>query len=416
MSKQQRALAIVLIIGCIGYARWIVLPAARANTHGFAAYYAAAYLLTHTPQNMEHVYDNDWFAAQISSVGIPGVYDIFNIQPPTMSLMLLPVVFLPPGTARWIWILQSLGLLLGGLVLLARALRLPLQCGVWIFPICLLYTPVTETLQYGQAYLLLFCLVCLLVWALLQNKDSVAGIALGSMLMLKSAAVWLWPLLLLKQRGRALLWACAMAASIGIISLPLIGVKTWRAYIGLLPQLARAPERPVTAYQTVTSLWGHLMVFDAKWNPSPLVNWPLPATVLTVTVLIITLVLSAHWSQLKGDPLETQALSLALFLSLVVTNTPFAEGYHYVLVLPAVLIAGWWAWQAKPGWKHWAILAMVTFLLGAPLPYKSPGLTAGWLALVAYPRVYGAFLLWGWLGWALHKEHRENRIDRAGRS
>ncbi len=37
--------------------------------------------------------------------------------------------------------------------------------------------------------------------------------------------------------------------------------------------------------------------------------------------------------------------------------------------------------------------------MGAPLPYRSVRLEAGWLALLAYPRVYGAYLLWGvWPG------------------
>jgi hypothetical protein len=43
-------------------------------------------------------------------------------------------------------------------------------------------------------------------------------------------------------------------------------------------------------------------------------------------------------------------------------------------------------------------------LLAAPLPYTDPALGAGWAALLAYPRVYGAWLLWGWLVRALWKE------------
>jgi hypothetical protein len=31
------------------------------------------------------------------------------------------------------------------------------------------------------------------------------------------------------------------------------------------------------------------------------------------------------------------------------------------------------------------------------LPYRDAALDDGWLALLAYPRVYGAWLLWAWL-------------------
>ena len=93
------ALAPLLAAWVAAYALWVVLPAARATTHGFAAYYTAARLLLNEPETMAHIYDNDWFAAQIVDSGIHGVYDIFNIQPPTMGLMLLPLVPLPAGAA-----------------------------------------------------------------------------------------------------------------------------------------------------------------------------------------------------------------------------------------------------------------------------------------------------------------------------
>jgi hypothetical protein len=44
-----------------------------------------------------------------------------------------------------------------------------------------------------------------------------------------------------------------------------------------------------------------------------------------------------------------------------------------------------------------AWLAIAIALLAAPLPYRDPALDEGWLALLAYPRVYGAWLLWAWL-------------------
>jgi hypothetical protein len=53
------------------------------------------------------------------------------------------------------------------------------------------------------------------------------------------------------------------------------------------------------------------------------------------------------------------------------------------------------------GWLAWGALALAALLLGAPLPYKAPQIQAGWRALAAYPRGYGAYLLWGWIGWAL---------------
>ena len=224
------------------------------------------------------------------------------------------------------------------------------------------------------------------------------GLALGLVLALKFAGAWLWPLLLVAGRWRVLAWAGVFVAGLALISLPLIGISVWQSFVALLPDSLTDPRRTVTAYQTVTSLFGHLLDHDARWNPAPLVDAPWAARALSLGVTFGALVLSARWARRAG---QSRPLSMALSMALVVTNAPFAEGYHYALTLGPLLVAGWWAWRARLGWRAWAMLALAALLLGAPLPYKAAQIQAGWWALAAYPRVYGAYLLWGWIAWAL---------------
>jgi disulfide bond formation protein DsbB len=94
-------------------------------------------------------------------------------------------------------------------------------------------------------------------------------------------------------------------------------------------------------------------------------------------------------------------LSLALFSALLAPNAPVAEGYHYILVLPSLLVGLWHVQHQARDWRAWLVPLLAALLIGAPLPYTSRRLQGGWLALVAYPRVYGAYLLWAWLGWRL---------------
>jgi hypothetical protein len=441
------------------YAALVALPAARSNA-GFAVYYTAAYLLAREPWELPNVYNDAWFVAKLNHVALPGVYDIMFYNPPTVSLMLLPLAWLPPEAARAAWALLGLPLLAGGLVFLARALTLPALWGVWALPFALLYAPITENIRAGQAYLLLFFLLCAAFWALerpdegrrtmddarqqttiyrlssivrVQKAGAVAGLALGLMLILKAAGFWLWPLLLAARRWRAVAWACGAAAALALLTLPRIGGATWRAYLELLPGAAGDPKRTVTAYQTVTGLFGHLLDYDARWNPAPLADAPWAPHALTLVVALGALALTARWvsarhppallRQARGEAFLTRGegehespplprlgeggrgvrepLALALCMALLVTNAPFAEGYHYTLALPSLLVAAWWAWRARLGWGAWAVLGAAALLLGAPLPYKSARLQSGWPALLAYPRVYGAYLLWGWLAWAL---------------
>jgi hypothetical protein len=46
--------------------------------------------------------------------------------------------------------------------------------------------------------------------------------------------------------------------------------------------------------------------------------------------------------------------------------------------------------------SDFAWLTATLFLIGWPLPYTAPELARGWLALLAYPRLYGGWALWLW--------------------
>ncbi len=401
----------VMAIGFLAvYCVQVVLPATRTTTNGFAAYYTASYLLAHSPQQMDRIYDDAWFRTQIARAGIRGVRDIFNIQPPTMALILWPLAGLSPGIARLIWTLCSLVFLLGGVALLAHRLGLSRRQVGGIYLLCLLYAPAMDNLREGQVYLLLFFWLCLVFWALgpfppkshPSQADGVAGTALGLMLVLKTGAAWLWPLLLLGGRWRSLLWAAAISAGVALVTLPWFGLEVWRLYGLQLPLLATMPERYVTAYQTTTSLFGHVLIYDPVWNPQPIARCAWLAKALTGGVWLLSLYLSARWGRLREPQQEVRMLTLALFGALIAANSPLGTEHHTLFVLPSLIVAFWWAWRAELDRDVWLLLILAALLLGAPLSYLSHRLEGGWLALLAYPRVYGAYLLWGWLGWALH--------------
>ena len=79
-------------------------------------------------------------------------------------------------------------------------------------------------------------------------------------------------------------------------------------------------------------------------------------------------------------------LSAAIVLS--VLAGPMAEDYHFaVLAVPIVLLLS----TAAPVWP-WILLVAMLLLL--PLRLTAFRFQDGWLSLVAYPRLYAAWLLW----------------------
>ena len=380
----------------------VVRTLARLHTDGFAGYYTIGHIAVYTPEQLALAYDEAWYGPQVVRLTAPGVREVFKNQPPPGSLLLAPLVWLPYPTARLVWLLLNLGFLVVSLMLLARAVRWPARAGLWIAPFCLLYRPVYENLRQGQMYLWLLVWLCLALWALAQHPprratDALGGVMLGLLLIFKTALIWLWPLLWLARRQRVLPWGVITAAAVAALTLPYLGLAPWRAYLNQMPLLFTMPDRYATGYQTITSLFGHLFVAAPPFSPAPVAHLPALATALTLTVQMTTLVITARGQRMLGTDHAGRVLSLALLLALATANAPLGEGYHYTLILPALLMAAWWAWTARLPWSQWALLALAALLLSLPWPYQSPQLSAGWWALLAYPRVYGAYALWGWL-------------------
>jgi hypothetical protein len=149
----------------------------------------------------------------------------------------------------------------------------------------------------------------------------------------------------------------------------------------------------VTAYQSTAGLLRHLLATDATWNPGGLTNLPLAARGIGVAVsawVIVVTILVAR--RARADLVA----AFAVTGSVLALNV--AQEYTYTLLLMPVAVALGRcaaATRLRPGWTAW--LAIAIALIAAPLPYRSTVLEEGWLALLAYPRVYGAWLLWAWL-------------------
>jgi hypothetical protein len=213
------------------------------------------------------------------------------------------------------------------------------------------------------------------------------------------------------------------------LSLALTGADVWLAYVSRLPELVTSPARYVAAYQTTAGLFGHLLVYDARWNPAPIAHLPARAAALSAAAFLAGLVITLRAEPATAANHDRRALHVALMASLVVTNSPFAEEHHYVLVLPSLVIAWWWVALGTVSvtpvtgnvpavtWRRWgscAALAAATIALVAPLPYEAQALTDGAMAILAYPRVYGACLLWAWLLFAPENHQlAERRVTMA---
>jgi hypothetical protein len=384
--------------------RFALLTASVATRHsdGFGAYYTSARLL-HAGVDVARFYDDQWFNTQVGFI-VPGVQDIYTPNPPPTAALLLPLARLSYGAARTIWTLLS-ALILGMVIFwLAREARLPNPWALAFAALALLFEPVITNMRQGQAYVFLLSLTAITWHGYRTRRDGMAGIALGLMLVFKTAGILLPLLFLWRRRWRALAATCVTILVVVLASLLTMGQAAWRTYLDVLPKERNEPDFMVTAYQTQYSLLHHLFVFDARWNPNPLFRQPALGGWLSLLATIVVLAIIAYVLQRSrsGD------LSFGAFVIASIVISPFSLDYHYtLLLLPIALLVSRLS-RSGARWS-WLVLGAGLFLIAAPLPYLSERFSVGAWALLAYPRLYGALLL---LALTLRESNREETAPK----
>ena len=345
----------------------------------------------------------------------PSVFEIFTPNLPTVSLLALPLAGLSAQLSRDVWIgLSVLALFCtcGVLLRVGVALDQSWERSSWILlvGVVVLLPAIGANLEVGQTYLFLSLLLALALWGVVYQVNALLGGALGVAFVLKTCGLFLWLVLLFQQRWRALGAGIGLIVGVSLASLPWIGLNTWLAYPLAVQEFSGRGSLAVSAYQTIAGLFKHLFAFDPVWNSAPINDWPLVAVIAPVAITLVGLGLTI-WLGRSSDP----PLFFAALLPPAIIAMPVAEEYHFVLLLSSifVIISYMLKWspllfidQTKERGTNlslsynsehkgvWLGLGAALLLLIAPIPFKYADWDSGWWALLAYPRLYGAGLLW----------------------
>jgi hypothetical protein len=360
---------------------------------GFGSCYTVAVLASQR-QDVARAYNDAWFGARVQEL-VPGVFDVFAPNPPTRVLLCAPFAVFDYVTARVLWTILSLAIVTAAVGWLAWETRLG---GAWLagaIVFVLLYQPLWANTRYAQAYALLLGLLVVAWSAYLRGRERLLGLGLAGLVVVKLAMPFLWLLILAQRRLAALGWALFAVALACLASLLLLGVDTWLAFLGRLADVHASASLAVTAYQTQMGLLRHLFTRDAQWNPAPLLEAPALAVGLGALSIVVAVGLTVY----RSVNVTRSAPAFAAFVVLGVVFNAKAVDYHYLLLLVpiALLVAQVRAQVAS--WP-WLVLGAAMTLIAVDLPYRSPRLADGVWALLAYPKLYGAWLLWGLAVWA----------------
>ncbi len=394
-----------IAIGLLSSVGWLfvartVMPAANQLTPGFLAYYIGAQALKDGWPGVK-LYDEAWFADQVSAVSDNQVRDIFLANPPATAVLWLPLAALPVETARSVWTWLNVAFFGVALWLITYELQIARWTLGWVGLVALfsLSAPTREQFQLGQMYVFLLLLHVIGWRAFVRQQDRLAGITLGLAIAIKLSG---WPIgliMLAYRRWRAVRWAVLAAVAAVVVTLPFVSLDAWREWSFVeVPAMMSRPEAAVTAYQTTTGFWQHLFRYHPTFNPAPLADWPGLATALTLLTAV-----AALGTLVKRRPSDSVAFVAAVALTELLS--PAAEQYHYVLLLLPLAVL-WRETLERRSIRLLGATFVATFLIAAPITYEDPSLAAGWTALLAYPRLYGGWLVWGILLFVeTHRKH-----------
>jgi hypothetical protein len=357
---------------------------------GPAPSYVALANITRDGECSARLFDNDWYGAHVLALTNGAVFDVFTPSLPTLPVLIAPLALVPSAWLPALWFVANAGALgLSALIMSSLAScdreRVLIVLGLIVI---MFSAPLHEDLVRGQLYVAVLLLHTIVLWAIVRNRLAAGGVALGVLFALKATGLPFWLLLAGLRRFRVLAWGMAALAILFLVSTGACGLEIWRVYVTtVLPAALSSALATHTAFQTVPAFFQHLFRYDATLNPLPLDNLPWLATACALMVIIA--LLGATLLRMRRVGLR-RVMSAASILS--VTLMPQAEQYHYLaLFAPFGLSAMSFAALTN---RTRVALVVAVLCVYAPLPYKDSALAAGPLSLLAYPRLYGALLLW----------------------
>jgi len=143
-------------------------------------------------------------------------------HPPTFLLLFEPLTVLAPHAAYWLWAALNFVCLIAALALLQSAL--PLRFRLLLFPLALLYEPVSSHFHWGQANLPVLLLLAGLVRCLECRRDGLGGTLLSLATLMRMFPLILVGYLLLQKKWRAVWYFVMGVSALGILTIVLAGI------------------------------------------------------------------------------------------------------------------------------------------------------------------------------------------------
>ena len=300
----------------------------------FPNYYTAAKLVRHR-EPLRNYYDWTWFARQMNFAGVERL-GAYTPQTPLTMLPMIMLSGLPPLTAKRVWLVVNLVLLLTVIKMLAVMTSIR-----WEFVALLLifgYRSLETNFLFGQYYIFLLFLITVVAWLLDRKQDPAGGFLSGIVFALKLYTGPFWVYFVVKRKWAAaggMLVAAVFAAAVAVALFGWSDVSYYAARV--FPRTLEGgsidPYNP--GVPTLSTLLRRLFVFEAELNPSPLIRAPWlfffarTAVQLSLVAIPALGVVFSRKSEIRRD--------LAWFVIASILISTSTASYTFILLLAPIV-------------------------------------------------------------------------------
>ncbi len=340
MLPGRSGLFIALLFGCL-FAYFGCYRAVTSAAGDFADYYTASRMALNGTFDNAAIYDYYKFEKSAGNY-FKGTLSSFIPDPPSTALILIPLAWLPPETARVAFMLADLLCAALLVVMLVRLTHLPpvLLTVIVLLSGISLWSDVRE----GQVYLLLALVIVTALVLEKEGKRFGAGLLLGAALPVKYITALFVGYFLLRKRYRLVTGATIAAAAVFAAGFVLGGVKMNEYYLSvILPQhLAGNIQNPFSVYsQSFNSLLNRIFVPNTTLNAHPFIDAPFLGLWLRALVPLVALLLVviAVFASRSFPEHERTMYSIAVLTLFGLSVSPVSASYHMtLLIIPMALL------------------------------------------------------------------------------
>jgi hypothetical protein len=322
--------------------------------------YAFTTLLNH-PHDASLLYDRPSLLAFLHAMGVTkGGPGIFYGYPPQFALLFSPLAYLPPLAAKLTWVFCSAVLFAVGLAMLINLAYRGKDGGVRLLlvAVALASCPLMIDISLGQSNELLFFLIVATFFFVDRGNRYLAGVFLGTAIVLKMAPIAVAGLLLLRREWRTAIAAAVTSLAITAFTAWKLGFHAiWQFLVADMPRLSHfAIDLEFGGAPENNSLRGAVQTL-AEMAGRP-VSTPTLHTIWLVTAVVTSMVAAVLVFRRHSD----RRVDFALAVMTMLVAMPMLEPVHLVVALIPLIILIGTAFE-RPGMRLSAITPRAELLL-----------------------------------------------------